>query len=89
MLLKDGRLLRQDTPQALIDGLKGKVWIVTASDETLDRHIGRLKISNMLRDGNGIQFRVIDDEKPDEQAINVQANLEDIFLYSFGESERW
>lgn len=89
ILLKDGRLLKQDTPHALVEGLAGKVWTVTATDKTLDEKLHRLKISNMLRDQDDIHLRVIDDEKPDVDAVNVQANLEDVFLYYFGEGEQW
>ncbi|GAB6989714.1 ABC transporter ATP-binding protein [Paenibacillus pini] len=89
ILLKDGRLLKQDTPQALVEGLKGKVWTVTATEEALDEKLHRLKISNMMREQNDIHLRVIDDEQPDVDAVNVQANLEDVFLYYFGEGEQW
>ncbi|MFC6649245.1 MULTISPECIES: ABC transporter ATP-binding protein [Paenibacillus] len=89
ILLKNGRLLKQDTPQALIDGLAGKVWTVSATDHILDRQLHQLRISNMLRMGEKIQLRVIDDAKPDESAVNVQGNLEDVFLYYFGESAQW
>lgn len=89
ILLKDGRLLKQDAPHALVDGLAGKVWKVTASEDTLDEKLHRLKISNMLREQEEIHLRVINDEKPDIRAVNVQANLEDVFLYYFGEGEQW
>ncbi|KHL91341.1 ABC transporter ATP-binding protein [Paenibacillus sp. IHB B 3415] len=89
ILLKNGRLLKQDTPQALTDGLAGKVWTVSATDQTLDRQLHQHRISNMLRKGNEIELRVIDDKKPDENAVNVQGNLEDVFLYYFGESGQW
>ncbi|MBD3919003.1 ABC transporter ATP-binding protein [Paenibacillus sp. PR3] len=89
ILLKDGQLLKQDTPQALMESLNGKVWHVIATDKTLDEKLKRLKISNMQRDQDNILLRVIDDEKPDEHAASVQANLEDVFLYYFGEGEQW
>lgn len=89
ILLKDGQLLRQDTPQALVGGMEGKVWKVTATDETVDEKLKCLKISNMMRDQNEIHLRVIGDEKPDVHAVNVQPNLEDVFLYYFEEGEQW
>ncbi|CAH0117816.1 MULTISPECIES: ABC transporter ATP-binding protein [unclassified Paenibacillus] len=89
ILLKDGRLIKQDTPQALVDGLEGKVWTVKATDETMNEKVQRLKISNMMRDRNDIHLRVVDDDKPDDHAANVQANLEDVFLYYFGAGEPW
>ncbi|MCE3202447.1 ABC transporter ATP-binding protein [Paenibacillus sonchi] len=89
ILLKDGQLLKQDTPQTLTDELTGKVWMVTVTDDTLDEKLHRFKISNMLREREGIHLRVIEDEKPDIEAVNVQANLEDVFLYYVGEGETW
>lgn len=89
ILLKEGQLLKQDTPQALVRGIEGKVWSVMATDETVDEKLKRLKISNMMRDQDDIYLRVIDDEKPDVHAVNVEANLEDVFLYYSGEGEQW
>lgn len=89
ILLKEGQLLKQDTPQALVRGIEGKVWSVVATDETVDEKLKRLKISNMMREQDEIYLRVIDDEKPDVHAVNVQANLEDVFLYYSGEGEQW
>jgi len=89
ILLKDGQLLKQGTPQALVSGMEGKVWKVTATDETIDEKLNRLKVSNMMRDRHEIHLRVIDDEKPDVQAVNVAPNLEDVFLYYFEEGEPW
>jgi len=79
----------QDTPQNLMHSMKNKVWLATVSDETLDAKLGSLKISNMLRDHEGIHLRIIGDERPGETAVPIQANLEDVFLYHFGEGEQW
>lgn len=89
ILLKDGQLLKQDTPAALAEGIEGKVWSVTATDTTIDEKLTRLKISNMMRERDEIHLRVIADEQPDDHAVNVRANLEDVFLYYFGEGEQW
>lgn len=89
ILLKNGRLLKQDTPQALVGGIAGKVWEVAATDETIDEKLNRLKVSNMMRDRHEIRLRVIDDEKPDARAVNVLPNLEDVFLYYFEEGVQW
>ncbi|MFD3259603.1 ABC transporter ATP-binding protein [Paenibacillus lentus] len=88
ILLKEGRLMKQGTPQSLIDGLKGKVWTVTVTNEAMNETLDRFKISNMMRDDEKIHLRVINEEKPDVHAINVQANLEDVFLHYFGGGEQ-
>lgn len=89
ILLKDGQLLKQDSPKALARGIEGKVWNVTATEETIEEKIKFLTISNMMRDENGIHLRVINDEKPDAHAVHIQPNLEDVFLYYSGDGERW
>ncbi|WP_245697829.1 ABC transporter ATP-binding protein [Paenibacillus oryzae] len=83
LLLKEGRLMKQGSPQVLIDGLKEKVWMVTATNEKMVETLQQYKISNMMRDHGKIHIRVIHEEKPDAHAVNVQANLEDVFLYYF------
>lgn len=89
MLLKEGHLLMQDTPRRLMQSMENKVWSLTVSDEALDESLANLKISNMLRDHDGVHLRIIGDEKPRETAVPIQANLEDVFLYHFGEGEQW
>ncbi|MFD0710806.1 ABC transporter ATP-binding protein [Paenibacillus sp. GCM10027626] len=89
ILLKDGQLLKQDTPQALVSGIEGKVWHVAATDKTIDEKLKRLKISNMMREQETIHLRVIHDDVPDITAVQAKADLEDVFLYYFGEGEQW
>lgn len=89
ILLKDGQLLKQNSPKALARGIEGKVWTVTVTDETVEEKLNHLKISNMMRDHEGIHLRVIDDERPDPSAVKIEPNLEDVFLYYSGEGERW
>lgn len=88
ILLKQGELLKQGTPQELTSEIKGKVWSVTVTDESLEEKLD-LKISSMMRDTNGIHLRVISDGKPDVHAVNVRPSLEDVFLYHSGEGEKW
>jgi len=89
ILLKDGQLLKQNAPDTLMSGIEGKVWLVSATDNNIGEKSENMKISNMFRENDNIQLRVIDDKKPDENAIVVAPNLEDVFLYYGGDGERW
>ena len=89
ILLKEGHLLQQESPDALMRGIEGKVWLVSATDKTVSEKASNMKISNMFRDGDSIQLRVIADSKPDESAVIASPNLEDVFLYYSGEGEQW
>lgn len=89
ILLKEGQLLKQDSPDILMKEIEGKVWLVSANDKTINEKASHMKISNMFRENERIQLRVIDDQRPDENAVSVSPNLEDVFLYYNGEGERW
>ena len=45
----------------------------------------KYKISNMKSETNQVMLRIISHEKPVENAMRVEASLEDVFLYYFGE----
>ena len=89
ILLKDGHLLKQDSPDVLMRGIEGKVWLVSATDETIGEKSANMKISNMFRENDTILLRVIADSRPDATAVEVAPNLEDVFLYYGGDGERW
>lgn len=88
ILLKNGELLKQGAPRKLADEIKGKVWSITVTDDSLEEML-HLKISSMMRDDQGIHVRVIANEKPDDNALPVKPNLEDVFLYYSSEGEKW
>ena len=47
--------------------------------------IKKYKISNMKSEPQGVILRIISPEKPSFDAVRVEATLEDVFLYYFGE----
>lgn len=87
ILLKEGRLIRQNTPEALIHELDGKVWEVTLQSDADLAKYDALHISNMQRIDQLLRLRLIAENKPDENAQPVQANLDDVFLYHFSRVE--
>jgi len=85
VLLNEGRLCRNDTPVNLCREINGKVWDVTADESGLEDVVTRYKISNIHTDGGVYRLRVVSEEKPCDGARNVDAKLEDVFLYHAGE----
>lgn len=84
MMLKKGVLIKQNTPANLSAELDGKVWEVTLSDTNELKIYDNFTISNMQRDNdlNNFNLRIVADCKPCEDAVNVKANLEEVFLYN-------
>lgn len=89
MMMKDGRLLRQDSPAHLIRDMEGKVWQVKADDENAEAFLKQYRVSNILREETTVRLRIISDRQPSVDAVQLQPNLEDVFLYYAGGSETW
>lgn len=85
LIMKEGQLIDRDKPQNLVDKVKGKVWNLQVQEEEFLQISSKHRVANTLRHENFISIRVISDRKPEENAIEVEPNLEDVFLYHFNE----
>ena len=84
-LMKDGRLLHQGTSDELIHSMTENIWKCYASKSDVPTLMKRYKISNIKSEPHGVELRIISKEKPFPDAVMEEANLEDVFLYYFGE----
>jgi ABC-2 type transport system ATP-binding protein len=85
ILLKQGKLIKQGKPQEFLEALEGKVWSVTISEDYLTEFERDYKIGNVIRQGDGIEVRVISATKPLFNAVSQKARLEDMYLDYFDE----
>ena len=85
ILLHEGHLLKYDTRTALCDELDGKVWALELQEADVPTELVHHTISNMAREGDGIRLRIISETRPHPDAVSVEANLEEVFLYHCGE----
>lgn len=80
-LIKDGRLLHEDSPEAFQALAEGKVWeMVVSSDELLAKREQYL-ISGTQRRTDGVHLRIVSDEQPGGDAQALEPTLEDSYLY--------
>ena len=84
-LMKDGRLTRTGTAHEIINSMEEAVWECFVDKNMVSDFIKRYKISNMKSEPLGVTLRIISKEKPSQDAVRVEASLEDVFLYYFGE----
>lgn len=85
IIMKDGELIDKDKPTNLLKVVKGKVWVLKVLEEELLEYSSKYKVANTWREDNDIFIRIISDIKPSQYAVEDEANLEDMFLYYFGE----
>ena len=82
ILMNHGHIIKQSKREELIKELDGKVWEICADNES--KHMS-LQISQVTYSDNQIKYRTISDSKPTQSAKQVEATLEDVYLYYFGE----
>jgi len=61
------------------------VWISRVAKSSIDVCLKRFKVSNVKTVPGGAELRIISRKQPTENAAQVDATLEDVFLYYFGE----
>lgn len=85
LLMKDGQLVITGTSEDIIDSMPESVWISRVSKNSIDACLRRFKVSNVKTVPGGAELRIISRNQPTENAVQVDATLEDVFLYYFGE----
>ena len=84
-LMKNGRLVQQGSLNDVLDSMPEKVWSLVTSQAEAAKFMKQYKVSNMKTDRDGVELRIISAQPPSAYAEVVQPNLEDVFLYYFGE----
>ena len=85
MLMKDGELFYAGTAEDLVSSMKEKVWQCNVSRSMIDKYMNEYLVGNIKTTKTGAELRIISIEKPTEDAVAAKKNLEDAFLFYFGE----
>lgn len=85
LLMKNGQLIIKDECNRIAKSIQGFVWKCVLEREKAEEINSRFMVSNLKHEGNLVELRVISDQKPVESAINIEPDLEDLYLYYFRE----
>lgn len=85
LLMKGGRIVLAGEAGELVDSMEEGVWSVFARKNEVSAFMKRYKVSNLKTEHDGVELRIIAGKRPARDAVLVDANLEDVFLYYFGE----
>jgi ABC-type multidrug transport system ATPase subunit len=83
-LVNKGQLLRESTPENLLNEIEGKVWEWTVSSDDLPALKQKHIVSGTIRKSDGVQVRVVSANQPTAASRSVSPNLEDAYLYFIG-----
>lgn len=84
VLLREGRVRSDTTPEALLSEAAGHVWVVTVDQSTAQQLQSTHRVSGLVNSSRGITLRLLTPVRPHEDAIPVEPNLEDAYLLKMG-----
>ncbi len=86
LLMKDGCITMSGTAEEIVASMPERVWTFTVAKGQIDDYLKNYKVANVKTVPGGAELRVLSTVCPNSAAVEVEATLEDAFLYHFGES---
>ena len=83
IMLKNGKIVKHGDITKLLELVQGKVWKCVCTQEQAVELKKQYKISNMRIEKDGIELRIVSDEKPLLDATVVEGKLQDLYLYTY------
>ncbi len=84
VVLQEGQILVDATPEALLNKADGKVWSVEADRATALHLQATHLVSAMIHTSDGAQLRIISASRPHDAAVPVKPLLEEAYLMVTG-----
>lgn len=81
LIMKEGELIGGGTRQEIQAEAKGHVWRCLAADKRVGEINEKFLVSNLRKEGEKTELRIVSKDKPLEEAEDVTANLEEAYLY--------
>jgi ABC-type multidrug transport system ATPase subunit len=83
LLMKKGKIIKNDTPTSLIHSIKGYVKEIPIDDLYYKKIKNHYKDGVFMQRSGGLQYRIVTDDKMDSQFTldEEHINLEDVYLY--------
>ena len=84
-IMKNGALIHQGAPEAILQPIRAFVWECDVSRQEKERLVGTGIIANLKHNAETERLRIISEVSPHKNARNVEPTLEDLYLYCFAE----
>lgn len=89
IVMKNGNKILTGTPEELLKNLRGKVWKCIAYDKNEVEMLNtKYCIINIHQENNHTELRIVSETKPNSNAVNIEPNLEDLYLANFQDNEK-
>jgi len=85
MIMKHGQLSQQDCSDHICDSISNFVWNCEVTPDEVERYGSRFVVSNLKHNEDRVELRIVSEQRPCQNAVNVSPSLEDLYLYHFKE----
>jgi ABC-type multidrug transport system ATPase subunit len=82
--IAQGRLVANDSPEALLRAAAGKAWEWVIPSDALASVKASHRVSGTMRRGDGVHVRIVGEASPGPGAVPAEATLEDAYLWFIG-----
>ena len=84
ILLKNGKIISQDTCNNLLSQIENKVFEIVTDWDNVEFFQKNYRVSNLMNNGKTVTVRIVTDVPPENyELISVSPSLEDLYLYIF------
>ena len=89
IVMKAGKKILTGTPEEFLQDLRGSVWKCVAYDKKEVEMLNhKYCIINIHQENNTTELRIVSRQKPTVNAVNIEPNLEDLYLAYFQDNEK-
>ena len=88
LLMKGGKLLSAGDIEHMLSQVRGKVWECCIRPEEAEAYQANFSVSNLRNTEQGVKLRIVADDCLLTDAVPVDPDLEDVYLYYFREFDR-
>lgn len=88
LVMKDGILIHSGSLTEIMEVISDKVWECVAEETQAEKLMAEYPVLNFRQERDGIFLRLVCEEKPVPEAAQVEATLEDLYLYYFNKQEK-
>lgn len=89
IILHDGKIVRNDTPQNLIDEIKTHIFEIRCNKSDIDKLKNKYPYGNIIQKRDGLVYRIAEEHIPEGfYSVNEDINLEDVYMYHIGRREK-
>lgn len=82
LMMSGGKLIRQDTPYALMNSVKDKVYEKICTMGEAEEYQKMYRIGNIYQRHEGLVLRIVNDTQPEGfERVKEDIGLEDVYLY--------